>query len=91
MIDLSIAESVFKITNLKNVVVLDLIVVLTITEATEDHGLVEAQEMTDHEKCSQQLVATVETNAKYHSNQKMIDLSIAESVFKITDKISRSF
>ena len=86
-----IVESVSKITNHKNeeapglvevvvlglevVVVLGLMVVLGLTE------------ITDPEKCTKQLAVTVETNARYHLNQKITDPFIVESVSKITDRM----
>jgi len=48
-------------------------------------------ETTDHEKCSIQNVEIVETIVKYHSNQKKIDLFIAENASKITDNTSELF
>jgi len=48
-------------------------------------------ETTDHEKCLTQNALTVEMIVSYHSNQKTIDLCIAENVSKITDKISKLF
>ena len=66
--------------------------VLVVAEMTEALGLVEMTEvldlaeMIDQEKCSKQLAVTVETNVRYHLNQKITDPFIAENVFKITDK-----
>ena len=57
--------------------------VLVAAEMTEVLGLAE---MIDQEKCSKQLAVTVETNVRYHLNQKITDPFIAENVFKITDK-----
>jgi len=89
MTDLFIAESVSKITNQnQDLVVVDLEdqVVMVVTEALD---LVE--ETTDHVKCLTQNAETVEMIVKYHSSQKMTDLFIAESVSKITNKIRKSF
>ncbi len=67
--------------------------VLDLAEMTEALGLAERievldlAEMTDQEKCSKQLVATVETNARYHLSQKITDPFIAENVSKITDRM----
>jgi len=47
--------------------------------------LIEVQKISDAEKHTKQLVVTVETNVKYHSNQNMIDLFIAKNVSKITN------
>ena len=58
--------------------------VLVGAEMTEVLGLAE---MIDQEKCSKQLVVTVETNVRYHLSQKITDPFIAENVFKITDRI----
>jgi hypothetical protein len=40
----------------------------------------------EKEKCSPQHAVTVETNVKFHSNQKTTDLFIAENVSKITNQ-----
>jgi anthranilate phosphoribosyltransferase len=91
MTDLFIAENVFRNINRKN----EAVVISTEgladldTAETEALDFLEDQEMTDLERCSQQHVATVGTNAKYHSNQKMTDLFIAENVFKTIDKIKK--
>ena len=61
-------------------------VAMVVTEALD---LVE--ETTDHVKCSLQNAGTVETIVKYHFNQKMTDLFIAESASKITNKVRKSF
>ena len=55
---------------------------LGLAEMTAVLGLVE---MIDPEKCTKQLAVTVETNARYHSSQKITDPFIAENVFKITN------
>jgi len=84
--DLSIAESASKITNpQKEAVVLDLAADPVMVEVIEALGSVAGQEMTDHEKCLQQHVATAETNARYHSSQKRTDLSIAMNASKTTE------
>lgn len=57
--------------------------VLGLAEMIEVQGLIE---MIDPEKCTKQLVVTVETNVRYHLSQKITDPFIAENVFKITDK-----
>ena len=94
-----IVESVSKITNHKNeeapglveVVVLGLeVVVLGLAEMTVVLGLMVVlglTEITDPEKCTKQLAVTVETNARYHLNQKITDPFIVENVSKITDRI----
>jgi len=88
-IDLFIVENVSKIINHKTVIgALDLVEDRVMAKVPD---LVEVQETTDQEKCSPQLVVTVEMNAKYHSSQKTIDLFIVENVSKITDKISKCF
>ena len=67
--------------------------VLVVAEMTEALGLVEMTEvlglaeMIDQEKCSKQLAVTVETNVRYHLNQKITDPFIVESVSKITDRM----
>jgi hypothetical protein len=94
-IDLFIAENVSKsinqhqevaVVDLEEVLVEDLVAMVDVIEVLD---LVE--ETTDHEKCLTQNAQTVEMIVKYHSNQKTIDLFIAEIVSKITDKISRLF
>ena len=50
-------------------------------------GSTEAQETTDHEKCTKQHVATVEMNVKYHSSQKRTDLFIARNASQIIEEI----
>jgi len=94
-----IVENVSKITNHKNeeapglveVVVLGLeVVVLGLAEMTVVLGLMVVlglTEITDPEKCTKQLAVTVETNARYHLNQKITDPFIVENVSKITDRI----
>jgi hypothetical protein len=57
----------------------------------EDQVAAMVEEMIDQEKCLMQNVLTVEMNVKYHSNQKMTDLFIAENVSKITEIISKLF
>ncbi len=100
--DLFIVESVSKNTSHKNVVAdLDLVVdpVMAEDQVIEDPVMAEDQviedpdlaETTDQEKCSKQHAGTAEMNVKYHSNQKTTDLFIAESVSRITDKISKLF
>jgi hypothetical protein len=44
------------------------------------------EETTDHEKCLMQNAQIVEMNVKYHSNQKRIDLFIAENVSRIINQ-----
>ena len=58
--------------------------VLGLAEMTEVLGLAET---IDQEKCSKQLAVTVETNVRYHLNQKIIDPFIAENVSKIIDRM----
>jgi hypothetical protein len=90
-IDLFIAENASKITNQnQEVAVVDLV-----ADQAVDLAVIEAldlvEETIDHEKCSIQNVETVETIVKYHSNQKKIDLFIAENASKITDNTSELF
>jgi len=81
-----------KFTNHKNVVVaLDLVEDRAMVEMTEVLDLVEVQEATEQERCLPRPVVTVGKNAKYHSNQKAADLSIATNVSKITNKIRNCF
>jgi hypothetical protein len=68
--DLFIAENASQTTDHKDAVVTD----------SEDH------DSTDREKCTQQNVAIVEMNAKYHSNLKKTDLFIAENASQTTDR-----
>jgi len=95
-----IVESVSKITNHKNeeapglvevvVLGLEVVVVLGLAEMTVVLGLMVVlglTEITDPEKCTKQLAVTVETNARYHLNQKITDPFIVESVSKITDRM----
>jgi hypothetical protein len=58
---------------------------LGLTETIIVLDLIEVQKITDVEKHTKQLVVTVETNVKYHSNQNMTDLFIAKNVSKITN------
>ncbi len=66
---------------------------LVVAEMTGVLGLVEMIEVQDlaetidQEKCSKQLAVTVETNVRYHLNQKTTDQFIVENVSKITDRI----
>ena len=89
MTDLFIAETVSKITNLnQDLVVVDLAedpAALMVTEALD---LVD--ETTDHVKCLTQNAETVETIVKYHSSLKTRDLFIAETVSKITNKVKKN-
>ena len=95
-----IVESVSKITNHKNeeapglvevvVLGLEVVVVLGLAEMTVVLGLMVVlglTEITDPEKCTKQLAVTVETNVRYHLNQKITDPFIVESVSKITDRM----
>jgi len=96
-----IVENVSKITNHKNeeapglvevvvVLGLEVVVVLGLAEMTVVLGLMVVlglTEITDPEKCTKQLAVTVETNARYHLNQKITDPFIVESVSKITDRM----
>ena len=88
MTDLFIAETVSKITNLnQDLVVVDLAenpAALVVTEALD---LVD--ETTDHVKCLTQNAEIVETIVKYHSSLKTRDLFIAETVSKITNKVKK--
>ncbi len=90
--DLFIAETVSKIISHKNVVVvLDLTEDRVMVEMTEALGLVRVQENADQENRILQLVVIVEMNVKYHLYQKKTDLFIAETAFKITNKINKLF
>jgi len=51
----------------------------------------EAQETTDHEKCTKQHVLTVATSVKYHSSQRRTDLFIATNVSQIIEEIKTRF
>ena len=85
-----IAENVFKITNHKNEEAPGLAEVVVVLGLIRGLGLIEVLDlagMIDQEKCSKQLAVTVETNVRYHLNQKITDLFIAENVSKITDRI----
>jgi hypothetical protein len=75
-----IVTNVFQTTSHKTVEALDLVEDLVMVEVL---GLVEAQE--EKEKCILQLVVTVATNVKYHSNQKRTDPYIVTNVFRITN------
>jgi len=60
-----------------------------LVETTEvDHALVET---TDHGKCTKQLVEIVAMNVKYHSNQKITDQFIVQTVSKTIKKISKDY
>jgi hypothetical protein len=78
-IDPCIAENASKITNQNHEIEIDLV---------EDKAVDLVEEMIDHEKCMMQNVEIVEMIVKYHSNQRKIDLFIAENASKITDNIS---
>ena len=84
-------ENVFKIINLRNVVTLDMEEDPIMAGMIEVQDSVEAQETVDREKCLLQPVEIVEMNAKYHLNQKKTDQFTVENVFKIIDKIKKSF
>jgi ribosome-associated toxin RatA of RatAB toxin-antitoxin module len=90
MTDLFIAENASKITSqLQDLAVdsvEDLVVMVEMIEVPDLVG-----EMTGHEKYLMQNAVTVEMIVKYHSNQKMTDLFIAENVSKITNKTKKSF
>jgi len=45
----------------------------------------------DHERCTKQLVEIVAMNVKYHSNQKMVDQFIVQTVSKTIKKISKDY
>jgi len=62
---------------------------VAMVKMTEVPDLVE--ETIDQEKCLMQNVLTVETIAKYHSNQERTDLFIATNVSKSTDKLRKFF
>jgi hypothetical protein len=106
MTDLCIAENVSKIINQNQEVVVAAMVEDQVAAMVEDQvaamvedqvaAMVEDQvaaveEMRDHEKCLTQNAVIVEMIVRYHSNQKMTDLCIAETVSKITDKITKLF
>jgi ribosome-associated toxin RatA of RatAB toxin-antitoxin module len=90
MTDLFIAENVSKIINQNQEVVVAAMVEDQVAAMVEDQ-VAAVEEMTDHEKCLTQNAVTVEMIVRYHSNQKMTDLFIAENVSKITDKITKLF
>ncbi len=58
---------------------------LGLTEMIIVLDLIEVRKIIEAEKHTKQLVVTVETNVKYHSNQNMTDLFIAKNVSKITN------
>jgi uncharacterized membrane-anchored protein YjiN (DUF445 family) len=88
-IDLFIAENASKIINQsQEVVAVDLVAEMAV-DKVEDLVAEMVEEMIDHEKCSTQSAEIVETIVKYHSNQKKIDLFIAENASKITDNTSK--
>jgi hypothetical protein len=58
---------------------------LGLTEMIMVLDLIEVRKIIEVEKHTKQLVVTVETNVKYHSNQNMTDLFIAKNVSKITN------
>jgi len=58
---------------------------LGLTEMIMVLDLIEVRKIIEAEKHTKQLVVTVETNVKYHSNQNMTDLFIAKNVSKITN------
>ena len=58
---------------------------LGLTEMIMVLDLIEVRKIIKVEKHTKQLVVTVETNVKYHSNQNMTDLFIAKNVSKITN------
>jgi len=88
--DLFIATNVSQIISHKIVEDLDLVEDQVTVEMIEVLGL-EVQEMTDPERCLLQHVVTVVMNAKYHSDQKTIDLFIATNVSQIISKIKKMF
>ena len=57
----------------------------TVVKEVEALDLVEVQKIVDAQKQPQWLAVIVEKKLKYHSNQNMIDLFIAENVSKITN------
>ena len=57
----------------------------------ETEGLVMVEETIDHEKCLMQNAEIVEMIAKYHSNQKKIDLFIVMNASKNIETISKLF
>ena len=88
MTDLCIAENVSKITSPPQDLAADSEDLAVMVEMIEVQDSVE--EMIDHEKCLMQNAVTVEMIAKYHSNQRMTDLCIAENVSKIINKIKKN-
>jgi len=57
------------------------------TEVVTEADSTEAQETTDHEKCTKQHVATVATSVKYHSSQRRTDLFIVRNASQIIEEI----
>jgi GTPase SAR1 family protein len=90
-IDLFIAENASKITNQNQEVGAVDLVVDQAVDLVEIEVLDLVDETTDHEKCLMQNAEIVETIVKYHSNQKKIDLFIAENASKIIDNTSELF
>jgi hypothetical protein len=95
MISQFIVMIVFRIINQNEVIEVDHALVETtevdhaLVETTEvDHALVET---TDHGKCTKQLVEIVAMNVKYHSNQKITDQFIVQTVSKTIKKISKDY
>ena len=58
-----------------------------VTEVVTEADSTEAQETTDHEKCTKQPAATVATSVKYHSSQRRTDLFIARNASQIIEEI----
>jgi ribonuclease HI len=56
-------------------------------EVVTEADSTEAQETTDHEKCTKQHVVTVATNVKYHSSQRRTDLFIVRNASQIIEEI----
>jgi hypothetical protein len=56
-----------------------------VPDMVEVLGLAEVQMVTNAQKCTMQFAEIVETNVRYHSNQRIADQFIAENVFKSTN------
>ena len=99
-INLFTVTIVFRIINQKEVTEVDqdLDVVDLVETIGVDHAFVETigvdhalVETIDHERCTKQLVEIVAMNVKYHSNQKMVDQFIVQTVSKTIKKISKDY
>src|SRR3989304_314006 len=60
-------------------------ILVEVLDTVEVLGLTEVQTVTNAQKCTMQFAGIVETNVRYHSNQRIVDQCIAENVFKSTN------